>query len=184
MTRTRRVNGEGTYYVDSKKGLASWRRNYIDRFGCKKRKSIYAKSKLELKPLIKKWEEELARNILPEDENLTVKDWLDIWLERFIKPNTKIRTYDNYNSCIDQYLKPQFGKEKLKKLTPLKIQAGLNDLLKYESKHKNMLSLKTVMNARMVLKMACYKAIAEGIIPTNPVNSTKLPAYHKKEHSC
>jgi integrase len=29
--------------------------------------------------------------------------------------------------------------------------------------------------------MACYKAIAEGIIPTNPVNSTKLPAYHKKE---
>ena len=121
MTRTRRVNGEGTYYVDSKKGLASWRRNYIDRFGCKKRKSIYAKSKLELKPLIKKWEEELARNILPEDENLTVKDWLDIWLERFIKPNTKIRTYDNYNSCIDQYLKPQFGKEKLKKLTPLKI---------------------------------------------------------------
>ena len=37
------------------------------------------------------------------------KNWLDIWLEKYVKHSVKPRTYINYGGMIEKHIKPKLG---------------------------------------------------------------------------
>ena len=45
------------------------------------------------------------------------KEWLDEWLEYYVKPRAKERTYDNYKLQIDNHIAPELGEYKIEDLS-------------------------------------------------------------------
>ena len=50
------------------------------------------------------------------------KQWLTEWLENYVKPVSKHKTYLRYNEIIKQHITVQLGNYELTKLTPLVLQ--------------------------------------------------------------
>lgn len=46
-------------------------------------------------------------------------DWLNQWLESYIRPSVKVRTYERYRLIIEQHIKDKIGGIELNDLSPL-----------------------------------------------------------------
>lgn len=46
-------------------------------------------------------------------------DWLIQWLENYIRPSVKVRTYERYRLIIEQHIKDKIGSMELDDLSPL-----------------------------------------------------------------
>ena len=57
-------------------------------------------------------------------------DWLNFWLENYVKPNLKIKTVENYARVIESRLRPRFGKTEIAALKTMDIQLYVTELLK------------------------------------------------------
>lgn len=58
------------------------------------------------------------------------KDWLRIWLENYIKPTAKRRTYDSYSRIAGQHIEKALGCEELDGINPIKLQQFVSGLMK------------------------------------------------------
>ena len=58
------------------------------------------------------------------------KDWLNIWLENYIKPTAKRRTYESYSLIAEQHIKARIGDEELDEINPIKLQQLVIGLMK------------------------------------------------------
>ena len=56
-------------------------------------------------------------------------DWLDRWLENYIRPSVKVRTYERYRLIIEQHIKDNIGGMELDELSPLVLQSFITELL-------------------------------------------------------
>ena len=81
-----------------------------------------------------------------EESKMIFADYLDFWLENYVKVNCKYLTHRNYSNVVNVHLKPKLGLYKLKSITPAILQNYLNDMQKegYAKRtvddHKGMLS--------------------------------------------
>lgn len=50
---------------------------------------------------------------------MQINDWLHNWLEHYVKPASKQKTYSRYCDIVFQHLIPKFGDTNLEDLTPL-----------------------------------------------------------------
>lgn len=57
------------------------------------------------------------------------KDWLNEWLNNYIKPTCKIRTLERYSQLIDKHITDAIGNYDLNDLVPSVIQKFISDLL-------------------------------------------------------
>lgn len=57
------------------------------------------------------------------------KEFLDIWLDLYVKPTVKERTYDRYKDIIYQHIDPHLGNIEMKQLTSRQIQELVSFLL-------------------------------------------------------
>ena len=48
--------------------------------------------------------------------------WLDIWLENYVKPTSKIKTYTIYKQIVEKRLKPRLGEYDLNEISPVILQ--------------------------------------------------------------
>ena len=56
--------------------------------------------------------------------------WLDIWLENYIKPTSKIKTYTIYKQIVEKRLKPRLGEYELNEISPVILQCYVTELLR------------------------------------------------------
>ena len=56
-------------------------------------------------------------------------DWLIQWLENYIRPSVKIRTYERYKLIIEQHIEDKIGGIELDGLSPLVLQEFITELL-------------------------------------------------------
>ena len=49
-------------------------------------------------------------------------DWLMQWLENYIRPSVKVRTYERYRLIIEQHIKDKIGSMELNDLSPFILQ--------------------------------------------------------------
>ena len=56
-------------------------------------------------------------------------DWLIQWLENYIRPSVKVRTYERYKLIIEQHIKDKIGGMELDGLSPLVLQSFITELL-------------------------------------------------------
>ena len=46
------------------------------------------------------------------------KDFLNLWVENYVKPSCKVRTYDRYKQLIDLRISPDIGEMETENLSP------------------------------------------------------------------
>lgn len=56
--------------------------------------------------------------------------WLNVWLENYIKPSSKARTYIRYEQLIRIHISPNIGELDVCDLTPIVLQSFVTELLK------------------------------------------------------
>lgn len=144
--------------------------------GTQKQKSITAKSKSEVRQQMSAIIYEVDNGLYMEPSKQTVEEWLDIWLETYIKDMVKPYTEDSYRAQCKVHIKPVLGKIRLTELSPVQVQMFYNDLFR-----KDKLSPKSVKNIHGVLHKALGQAVKVGLIRTNPTELCDLPRGEKKE---
>ena len=111
-----------------------------------------------------------------EPKKVPLSQWLDIWLDEYIKPSSKPLTYTTYQSRIETHIKPALGRIKLTALNATQIQAFYNDLLKNKK-----LQPKTIKNVHGILHKALQQALKLRYIGFNPADACELPRVEKAD---
>ena len=110
---------------------------------------------------------------------------MDIWLENYVKPTTKIKTYTIYKQIVEKRLKPRLGEYELNEISPVILQSYVTELLRQGNAITGTgLSANTVNGIITViqnsLKLACTIGESEKYI----ADKIKRPKTSEKEVSC
>lgn len=116
---------------------------------------------------------------------MNYSQWLDIWLENYVKPTTKIKTYTIYKQIVEKRLKPRLGEYELNEISPVILQSYVTELLRQGNAITGTgLSANTVNGIITViqnsLKLACTIGESEKYI----ADKIKRPKTSEKEVSC
>lgn len=143
-------------------------------------KSVYGKTQGEVRKKLQAACSALDNGLYMEQEQITLAQWLDIWLEQYAKKEIKPLTFKTYEEQCKNHLKPCLGAVRLSALNAHSIQTMYNRL-EAGSKGKPGLSPKTIKNIHGVLHKALSKAEELRYIPFNPSSACTLPRMERKE---
>ena len=113
-------------------------------------------------------------------------DWMDFWYQQYAKQNLRPTSQSGYENYIYNHVIPEIGKIPLNKITQ-------NDLQQFYARLKvsgrkvhtelygNGVSDRVVRGCHAMCRKALEKAVADGIIRTNPAIGCKLPPKKAKE---
>ena len=112
---------------------------------------------------------------------MTLKEWLEYWLDNCIKPVAKPSTFEHYADNCRKHVIPIIGDLLLSEITPSILQKFFNE----RSEHGNLrnggaLSAKSIKNMRVILDVAFKKAVEIELIPANPVPLTAIKHVRSK----
>ncbi len=96
----------------------------------------------------------------------TVRDYLNEWLESYVKHNLRPATYENYKRTVRNYIIPYIGNVVLGKLSPPMVDKTFQDLLDKGLKPG------TVAGVKRVLCVALNHARKYQYIEENPAHNT------------
>lgn len=131
----KRANGEGTI---RKRSNGTWEGRITSinpETGKVQYKCVYGKTQKDVKgkmdELLKEREEKninpLLANVDQDSDDLTLNEWLDIWLSDYLS-DIKHGTLVSYKSLSNNHIRKELGKYKLKNLKPPVIQKFYNNL--------------------------------------------------------
>lgn len=85
--------------------------------------------------------------MITQQTNIKYIDWLTQWLENYIRPSVKMRTYERYKLIVEQHIKDKIGRMELNELSPLVLQQFITELLQSGNKKTGKgLSANSVIN--------------------------------------
>lgn len=159
-------NGRGSVYED--KHGKWWAQLPADDYGKRPKRS--AKTEAEAVRLLAELEQERAQGLNPGNQDPTVAQFFDTYLDINVKPNVRIGTYEDRVQIVTCYILPAIGTIRLRKLMPAQCQRMLNDLL------ARGLSRATVNLVRRRMITALNVAEEWKLIPagSNPAKRTKV----------
>ena len=116
---------------------------------------------------------------------MQINDWLHNWLEHYVKPASKQKTYSRYCDIVFQHLIPKFGDTNLEDLTPLVLQQYISEL----TEHGNLRtggggSANTVNTIVTVIQAALQVAYRLGYLPEYTADQVKRPKTAEKQIEC
>ena len=107
-------------------------------------------------------------------------EWLDYWLNEFVKPKVKPKTFDDYEYIVRVHIKPKLGDYQLREITPELLLMFYNDK-RSEKKlspkkdtngnyiaSEKIISLRTLKKIQVTINASLEKAIAINKISENP----------------
>lgn len=106
---------------------------------------------------------------------VSVADYLDMWVEDYCKVNLKPETIVNYEKRIRTHIKPELGEYKLKALTTATIQAFINKKFNEGYSHNTLLTLKGIIRGSLTYAMVNLQYIAN-----NPADHIIIPSGRAK----
>lgn len=116
---------------------------------------------------------------------MTYKNWLNIWLNNYIKPSSKERTYIRYGQLIRTHIAPKTGEIDLNDLTPIVLQSFVTELLSSgNDKTGKGLSANTVNAIISVLKNSLRTAHLLGYAKDYTANMIKRPKLNERKIEC
>jgi len=159
MARTRNPNGMGNIYKRPD-GRYEWKQ-MIDG-------EVRYESDMDLSELHRKIKK--YTNIGINKDKTKLFDWLDYWLEDYVKPYKKPSTYNNYMFAVEKYIKKYMKNIQLRHVGRSDVQKMITDLT------NDGYSASLIKNVRKALSAAFISAIEdEEIVDFNPTRGTKLP---------
>ena len=111
--------------------------------------------------------------------------WLDIWLENYVKITTKERTFSRYKQIIRTHITEKLGSFDVNNLTPAVLQSFITELL-YGGNLKTgkRLSANSVNAIVSVLQNSLKTAHIAGYIKEYSANKIKRPKPAEKQINC
>lgn len=146
---------------------------YRDEFNVARKKWIKAgSSRKEAERLERQFRTDLERGDASIPKKITVRDYLNQWLEDIIRPNLRPSTYDNYRYAVSAISK-LLGDIQLNKLTPINIR-------KYFDAAKQRVKPTTAHNHYTVFNAALQDAVTEyKLLALNPCDAVPAPRKNK-----
>lgn len=112
-------------------------------------------------------------------------DWLIQWLENYIRPSVKMRTYERYRLIIEQHIKDKVGGIELNDLSPLVLQSFITKLLQCGNKKTGKgLSANTVNAVISVIQSSLKTAHLLGLTKEYTADKLKRPKLTEKPVEC
>jgi len=133
------------------------------------RKAMYGKTREEVAGKMTKALAGLQMGQALPNQKITVKAFLESWLEGTAKARLRQSTYVRYKSLIDLHIVPHVGRIAIGKLTPHHLQKLWSDL------QTGGLSPRTVIQARAILRKALNLAVRQGTTFQNVAALTDPP---------
>jgi integrase len=140
-----------------------------------KRRTVYGKTRGEVRDKLAKALAERADGLVFDDENMTVGEYVTRWLEDSAKGGLAHRTYANYKLQLRRHIVPAIGRVKLAKLNPAHVQ-GL-----YAVKLREGLKPSSVRYMHSVLRRSLEQAVRWNLIPRNQAAIVDPPKVWKEE---
>ena len=173
---TRRANGEGSIQYNNER--QRWEARFSKKdpaSGVTYRRKFSGKTQREAVSKGKSWIQEIEDGMLPNAHKMTVTEWIDIWLEDYIRPNVRIKSYLKYKSSLRCNIKPHIGNLPLKNITTLAVQRLFTQLQQIGGVKKTGLSPISIRITRRYLCMAFDKARKIGLLTRNVIRDTDPP---------
>jgi integrase len=169
-------NGEGSIYPHKKNGKRiGYRGAYVVHTAeGPKRRYVSGKDRDEVRQKLTRAMADRDSGLVFDAGVLTVGEYLDLWLKD-VTDTVRRSTYEGYEYAIRPHIKPALGKIKLKDLTPAHARWFYRDRL------DSGLAPATVHKLHVVLHKALKAAVADGVVPRNPVAGLKLPRITREE---
>jgi integrase len=169
----KRGNGEGSVY--QRKG-GRWVGQYLVYLPSgPKYRYIYAKTRKLAADKLTQAMADRNGGIVFDDENLTVSDFLDVWLSDCMKDTIRVSTFERYKGIADLHISPALGRLRLKALTPAHVQGF------YRGRLDSGLSPATVQKIHVVLHKALAQAVKWSLVPRNVTEAATAPRPSPKE---
>ena len=112
-------------------------------------------------------------------------DWLIQWLENYIRPSVKVRTYERYKLIIEQHIKDKIGGVELDDLSPLVLQSFITELLQSGNKKTGKgLSANSVNAVISVIQSSLKTAHLLGLTKEYTADKLKRPKLKEKPVEC
>lgn len=135
-------------------------------------------------------ENELARLVheanqgtLPDATKLTVGQYLERWLQDYVRTSTSQRTYDRYRQVIQLHLAPALGSIRLADLRPLHLQGYYTKALAEGRKdgRQGGLHPRTVLQHHRIIHEALEHAVRWQLVPRNVADAVTPPRVEHRE---
>lgn len=110
-----------------------------------------------------------------EPSEISMSDYLDYWLENYVKLNLRTNSITGYKGIVEHYLKPALGIYKLKSLTPAILQSYINKRYVNGCTKSNLKRISSVLNLSLKYAVHPCKFIKE-----NPMQYISMPRYEQK----
>ncbi len=113
------------------------------------------------------------------------KEWLNIWLENYVKPSAKVRTIEIYERIIQKQISGALGEKDLSGITAMDIQLFVTGLLKSGNRAtKKGLAASSVNTVITVIQSSLKTAVTLGYVPKNVAEGIKRPKIKSREITC
>lgn len=113
------------------------------------------------------------------------KEWLNEWLECYVKPSSKQKTYIRYSEIVSGHIVKALGDYEMSELTPLVLQRFATELLQSGNiKTGRGLSANSVNGIITVIQNSLKVACAIGLIKEYTADKIKRPKAREKQVSC
>jgi integrase len=170
-------NGEGSIYPHKKNGKKVGYRGayWVQTAEGPKRRYVSGKDRDQVRRKLTEAMANRDKGFIYDDDNLTVKEYLDRWLSDSVRGTVRESTYSRDKYLVTNHIKPALGRLKLTNLNALHPQGFYRDRL------DSGLSGSTVQKMHHVLHKALAQAVEWNLIPRNPADSVKAPTPTPRE---
>lgn len=134
-----------------------------------KRRSFYADRQSDALKAMRQALASADNGTFIEPTKMALQEWVDVWLNEYVKPFTKQSTYYSYKNILYLYIIPSLGKRKIASINTTQIQVIYNDML------RKGLANKTVRNLHGVLHKVFQQAVELNYLAVNPTTKCKQP---------
>ncbi len=170
----RRGRGEGTVYL-RKDGRWAGSINVESSDGKRKRKYLYGESKQEAQDKVNTALYEQKQGMLVTGPQLTVKKYMEYWLEEIHKPTLRLGSYIRYRTRVNKHILPTLGHLQLQKLTADHIR------MLYAQKTREGLAPATIRTIHSVLHKALEDALRADYVHRNVCDLVSPPRLTRRE---
>lgn len=114
---------------------------------------------------------------------LKVGEWVEQYLETYVKKRVTETTYNNYQKIVKSYILPELGGIEIQKLTTMDVQNWINRIQEKSPVSGKEVSPKTLRNIFRTLSPAMKKALVLHIITEDPCQFVELPRNTHKSNN-
>jgi len=169
------ANGEGTIYQcmsETSKHFKKWIGQVTigtnPDTGNPKRKSVYGKSRPEVKEKMRELQLEYSKGIDLQAQ-YTFGEWITTWMEDYKKMDVRLTTWENYSISVETHIIPTLGHIQLRELKTNDIQRLYNKMRREKK------AAATIRRNHQIIHGCLEQAVNNKLISWNPAKSTKLP---------